>query len=253
MVFIPAYKAENTVCSVIDRIPKDVLKRCTKIVVSDNSSPVDPTKMLQDYRKKKKLAKLIVVRQKKNRLYGGNEKFGCDYAVKHGMDIIVILHADGQYPPEEIANLIRPIEEGKANLVAGSRFLGNPLKGGMPKWRYLGNILLTRYENLTTGHKMSEWHSGFRAYDCKILREIPFRKCVDGYEWTTDLLLLFIINHSRISEVSIPTHYGEESTSPSLKRTFLYFIFSCQIATLFFLDRIGIMRIEKYHFKGGRR
>lgn len=76
------------------------------------------------------------------------------------MDAIVILHADGQYPPEKISELIETINSGQANFVIGSRFLGDPLGGGMPKWRYFGNIILTKYENLVTGQKLSEWHSG---------------------------------------------------------------------------------------------
>jgi glycosyltransferase involved in cell wall biosynthesis len=180
--------------------------------------------------------------------FGGNIKAACNYAIEHNMDIIAILHSDGQYPAEKINELIKPIEEGRSQVVLGSRFLENPIKGGMPIWRYLGNIFLTKIENVLIGHKLSEWHSGFTAYDCNALRKIPFNLCVDGYEWTTDSLLLFLTKKVKIVEIPIPTHYGKESTSPSIKRTLLYFIHSFKIAFLFFLNRKGIINIEKYNF-----
>ena len=116
----------------------------------------------------------------------------------------------------------------------------------MPIWRYLGNIFLTRIENILVGEKFSEWHSGFTAYDCHTLKNLPFNLCENGYEMTTDILLLFIVNKSRIAEIPIPTHYGEESTSPSIKRTFSYFINSFRLAFSFFLHKIGIRKVKKY-------
>jgi glycosyltransferase involved in cell wall biosynthesis len=246
MIFIPAYKTEKTVCSVIERIPKDVMKKTTEIVVMDNHSPDRTYDAVKGYKKKNKMSKLKVFRHSKNIFFGGNLKSGLDYAIKHKMDIMVMLHSDAQYPSEKINALIKPIEEGKAETVFGSRFLENPLKGGMPIWRYLGNIFLTMIENVLIGKRFSEWHSGFTAYDCHTLKKIPFNLCESGYEITTDILLLFISAKSRIAEIPIPTHYGEESTSPSIKRTFLYFINSFKLAILFFLHRIGIIKIQKY-------
>lgn len=247
MVFIPAYKAEKTVCSVIDRISESLKKRAVEIVVFDNHSSDNTYGVVKAYKEKKGMSKLSVFRHPKNLFFGGNIKAGCNYAIKHNMDIIAVLHSDGQYPPEMIDQLIKPIEEGKAQVVFGSRFLGNPLKGGMPLWRYFGNIFLTKLENVLVGHRFSEWHSGFRAYDCNTLKKLPFNLCVDGYEWTTDLLLLFLSRKYTIAEIPIPTHYGKESTSPSIKRTFLYFIRSFWLAMMYFLNRTGIIIIRKYH------
>lgn len=246
MIFIPAYKAQRTVCSVIERIPKDVMKKTTEIVVMDNHGPDKTYEVVQAYKRKNKLLKLKVFRHSKNLLFGGNLKAGFNYAIKNKMDIMVMLHADGQYPAEKINDLIKPIEKNKAETVFGSRFLGSPLKGGMPLWRYLGNIFLTQIENVLIGQRFSEWHSGFTAYDCRALKKIPFNLCENGYEFTTDILLLFTSNKLRISEIPIPTHYGGESTSPSIKITFLYFIHSFRLALLFFLNRIGIIKIKKY-------
>lgn len=249
LIFIPAYNAEKTVCSVIDRIPKDVFDRVQEIVVFDNHSNDNTYGVVKEYISRKGFKKVKVFRNKKNLYYGGNLKAGCNYAVKKKMDIIAELHADGQYPPEYIAKLIRPIEAGKAHAVSGSRFLGNPLKGGMPLWRYIGNIALTKTEDILIGHKLSEWHSGFRAYDCNILKKIPFNLCPNGYEWTTDIFLLYLRNNSKIAEIKIPTHYGEESTSPSIKSTLTYCINSFWIAFLFFLNKKRIIKIKKYNFR----
>lgn len=249
IIFIPAFNAEKTICSVIDRIPKKTLSRCSEILVSDNHSSDNTFKVISEYKLKKNLRKLTIVRQRCNKGFGGNIKFGLQYSVNNNMDILAVLHADGQYPSDKIDALIKPIDDGKASTVSGSRFMGNPLRGGMPIWRYLGNIFLTKIENVLINNRMSEWHSGFCAYDCRVLRKIPFMDCVDGYELTTDILLLFLSNKSKIAEIPIPTHYGKDSTSPSLKRTFLYFVLSFYLAFIFFLHRTGILKIKKYSFR----
>ena len=246
MVFMPAYKTQSTICKVIERIPKKTMKRIKEIVVIDNNSPDQTYDVITQYKKKKNISKLKIFRNKKNLFFGGNIKAGFNYAIKHKMDIIAVLHSDGQYPSERIDELVNPIESGKAATVMGSRFLENPIKGGMPIWRYLGNIFLTKIENMLIGHSFSEWHSGYTAYSVESLRKMPFNQCENGYELTTDILLLYITNRFRIKEIPIPTHYGEESTSPSIKRTFLYFINSFRLAFIYFIHRIGIIRINKY-------
>lgn len=246
MIFIPAYKAEKTICSVISRIPKDIMRKTREIVVMDNHSPDRTYEYAREYKRKNKLSKLKIFRHDKNIFFGGNLKAGFSYAVRHNMGIMAVLHSDGQYPAEKIGELIKPIEEGRAATTFGSRFLGSPLKGGMPLWRYFGNIFLTKIENLLIGKKFSEWHSGFTAYDINVLKKLPFEQCENGYELTTDILLLFISNKSKIGEIPIPTHYGKESTSPSIRRTFLYFINSFRLAFTYFIHRKCILELNKY-------
>lgn len=247
MIFIPSYKAQKTICSVIERIPESIKKKVKEIVVFDDDSPDDSYKVLLDYKKKKKMNKLKIYKNKKNLDFGGNMKVGFDYAIKKKTDILAVLHSDGQYPPERIGDLIKPIEEGKANTTFGSRFLGDPLKGGMPFWRYLGNIFLTKTENILVGSNFSEWHSGFTAYDCDALKKLPFNLCPsNGYGLATDILLLFISRGFIVKEFPIRTYYGEGSRSPSMKRTFSFFLHCTRLAFLFFLHRNGIIRIGKY-------
>lgn len=246
LIFIPAFKAEKTVCSVINRIPSNIMQKTEEIAVFDNHSPDQTSRVVEEYKKEKNFSKLTVHRNTRNLFFGGNLKAGFDYAIEKDMDILVMLHSDGQYPPEKIGELINPIEKGEAHTTFGSRFLGNPIKGGMPLWRFLGNILLTQVENLLVGIRFSEWHSGFCAYDLKILRKLPYQECENGYELTTDILLLFITNNLKIKEISIPTHYGKESTSPSIKRTFTYFINSFTLAFYYFLHKKKLKSIKKY-------
>jgi glycosyltransferase involved in cell wall biosynthesis len=246
MIHIPAYNAEKTIVSVLDRIPEEIKLKAAEIVVFDNHSEDKTSEVVMEYKKKNNLSKLSVIRHPRNLFFGGNIKAGCNYAIKNNMDIMAVLHSDGQYPPERIADLIRPIEEGKVQAVSGSRFLLDPLKGRMPLWRYMGNIFLTQLENLFVGRRFSEWHSGFRAYDCNTLKKLPFNRCVNGYEWTTDILLLLIANRFKIAEIPIPTHYGKESTSPSIKRTLIYFILSFKLTLLYFLHKVKLIKIRKY-------
>jgi glycosyltransferase involved in cell wall biosynthesis len=246
MIFIPAYKAEKTIIEVIERIPQDVFKKAKEIFIADNDSKDNIVEVVEAYKKQKNIKKITVRRNEKNVFFGGNIKTGCRYGISKNYDIIAVVHSDGQYPPENIAELIKPIEEGKAQAVSGSRFLGNPRAGGMPLWRYLGNIFLTQYENIMVGHKLSEWHSGYRAYDLNALKTIHFEKCVNGYEWTTDVLLMLLSNDYSIAETAIPTHYGNDSTSPSIMRTFTYCTTSMNISTTYLFHRTGFITKQKY-------
>ncbi len=247
MIFIPAYKAEKTICSVIERIPENIKNKVEEIVVFDDGSPDDSYNVLLNYKKMKKMKKLKVYKNEKNLDFGGNMKAGFDYAIKNNMDILAVLHCDGQYPPEQIGDLIRPIEEGKAHTTFGSRFLGNPIKGGMPLWRYIGNIFLTKIENILADCNFSEWHSGFTAYDCNSLKKLPFNLCPsNGYGLATDILLLFRSRNLKVNEFPIKTYYGEGSRSPSIKRTFIFFTDCTRLSFLYFLHRLGIIQINKY-------
>src|SRR5437016_12481230 len=133
------------------------------------------------------------------------------HAIEKGYDVVVVLHGDVQYAPERIPDLIQPILEDQADLVFGSRMAGHPLQGGMPLYKFLGNKFLTALENWTLGMKLSEYHSGFRAYSCEALQQVPFEQCSDRYHFDTQILIQFKEKGLRILEIPIPTHYGPES------------------------------------------
>ncbi|MBI4430282.1 MAG: glycosyltransferase family 2 protein [Candidatus Omnitrophica bacterium] len=201
----------RTLISAYERIPDSVKARAEEIYVIDDASNDNTYYAGLGYKFAHRVSKLNVYRNPHNLGYGGNQKRGYRYAIKKGYDIVVMLHGDVQYAPEKIPELIRPIEEGKADMVQGSRFLGNPLKGGMPLWKFAGNRFLTTLMNKILAIHLSEYHSGFRAYSCAALKKVHFTRLTDDFHFDTEIMLQFLESGLRIAEVPIPTHYGPES------------------------------------------
>ena len=155
---------------------------------------------------------ITVVRQPRNLGYGGNQKFGYRWAIDHGIDIVVMLHGDGQYAPELLADVVAPIESGEADVVLGSRMMakGGARAGGMPTYKLVGNRVLTRFQNAVSGLVLTEWHSGYRAFATDVLARIPFDQNSDGFDFDTEVLLQLHDAGARVAEVPIPTYYGDE-------------------------------------------
>lgn len=248
-IFIPTYNAGSTVPLVIDRIPNDIKKEVKEIFVIDNASPDNTYLTIIGYKAKKKMSNLKIIRNERNLGYGGSQKKAFRYAIKKGYDIIVMLHGDAQYAPEKIPLILEPLEEEKADMVFGSRMSGAPLKGGMPLWRFFGNRVLTMLENLILGLNLSEYHSGFRAFSCDALKQIPFNLCTNDYNIDTDILIQFKLKGLRIAERPIPTHYGEESKSPTVNQTFLYSYNILKSLYYYYLHVRGIRRVAKFDIK----
>ena len=152
------------------------------------------------------------MRQPRNLGYGGNQKFGYRWAIEHDLDIVVLLHGDGQYAPECLADIVAPLVSGDAEMVMGSRMMerGHARDGGMPLYKYVGNRILTRVQNAVAGLALTEWHSGYRALSVAALATIPFEANSDGFDFDTEILLQLHANGMRIAEVPIPTYYGDE-------------------------------------------
>ena len=144
--------------------------------------------------------------------YGGNQKRGYVYAIQRGFDIVVLLHGDGQYAPECLDDLIDPLERGEAEAVFGSRMLqsGAARHGGMPFYKYLGNRILTWFQNLALGAELSEYHSGYRAYHVPSLSRLPFLRNTNDFHFDNEIILQVMEAGYRIKEVPIPTYYGDE-------------------------------------------
>ncbi|HEY6333467.1 MAG TPA: bifunctional glycosyltransferase/class I SAM-dependent methyltransferase, partial [Blastocatellia bacterium] len=164
------------------------------------------------YKQFKKLDKFSVHRNSQNLKYGGNQKAGYKYAIARGTDIVALLHADGQYAPEILNTLLEPLESGEADMVLGSRMArgADPRAGGMPFYKFIGNKILTRIENLLTGMRLSDFHSGYRLYRCDGLEKIPFLLNSDDWHFDTEMLIQFHEAGLRIAERPIPTYYGDE-------------------------------------------
>ncbi len=155
---------------------------------------------------------ITVVRHSENLGYGGNQQAGYRWAIDNGFDIVVLLHGDGQYAPEFLPEIVKPLERGDADAVFGSRMMtkGGALDGGMPLYKVLGNTILTKMQNAVVGEHLSEWHSGYRAYSVDTLRDLPFEQLTGDYNFDTQIILQLHEARKRIVELPIPTFYGEE-------------------------------------------
>jgi glycosyltransferase involved in cell wall biosynthesis len=210
-ILVVAYNAESTIESTLHRIPKNFVKSIYSILISDDQSKDLTSKKAKDFADRSNLPIHLVV-QPINLGYGGNQKFGYSWAIQNDWDIVVLLHADGQYAPEFIPEIIKPIMENGADAVFGSRMINkkDALKGGMPKYKWIGNQILTYLQNKLTKQSFSEWHSGYRAYRVDALRQINIGKLNNGFRFDTQIILELIRMEKSITEIPIPTYYGDE-------------------------------------------
>ena len=214
LIFILAYNAEKHITSVLERIPQELWQSpeyIADVLVIDDCSKDNTAKVAKEYLKTSKLP-IKVLRNNINQGYGGNQKIGYTYAIKNGYDAVVMVHGDGQYPPEAIPQMFAPILNGEANAVFGSRMINkkDALAGGMPKYKFIGNIVLTKLQNLFLGSSLSEFHSGFRAYSVEALKKVPFQHNSNNFDFDTDIIIQFVDNKLTINEIPIPTRYGDE-------------------------------------------
>jgi glycosyltransferase involved in cell wall biosynthesis len=211
-ILIVAYNAATTLARVLDRIPREFVPRISRILVCDDHSEDSTYLVGLGYQQRSDDLPLQVVRRARNLGYGGNQKEGYRWAIEADLDIVVLLHADGQYAPEVLNEIVGPLERDEGDAVFGSRMLepGAARQGGMPLYKFVGNRILTRLENTIVGASLSEWHSGYRAYRVDALRSIPFEDNSDGFDFDTQIIVQLLAAGRRIVEVPIPTYYGDE-------------------------------------------
>lgn len=212
-ILIVTYNALTTLTSVLKRIPPVVWDNVEEIAVFDDASQDETYALAVGLMTLRSLPKLQVLKHSKNLGYGGNQKAGYRYFIEKGFDIVVLLHGDGQYAPEVLSHLYHPIVEGKADAVFGSRMMktyGGPLKGGMPLYKYVGNRILSVFENRVLGLNLTEFHSGYRAYNLHALRQIDFSEMTDVFHFDTEIIIKLHHQHYTILETPIPTYYGTE-------------------------------------------
>ncbi len=210
-ILVVAYNAATTLARVLDRIPEAIRSDIEEVIVSDDHSQDSTYLVGLGYQQVSDLP-ITLIRQPKNLGYGGNQKAGYEVAIDHGLDVVVMLHGDGQYAPESLPEMVAPIVDGVADAVFGSRVMikGAARKGGMPLYKYVGNRILTRFENAALGTDLSEFHSGYRAYSVSALKQIPFQRNSDGFNFDTQIIIQLHDAGLRIAEVPIPTYYGDE-------------------------------------------
>jgi len=211
-ILVVAYNAEATLIGVLHRLPAEVVEKVEEIFVFDDFSTDRTYEVGSAHRDTAASAKLVMHRNARNLMYGGNQKVGYQYAAAQGLDIVVLLHGDGQYAPEVMQRLLDPLERGEADMVMGSRMLesGAALRGDMPLYKYVGNKILTFVQNMLLGQHLSEYHSGYRAYSLAALSSIDLTRLTDNWHFDTQVILEFLRHKYRIKEVPIPTYYGDE-------------------------------------------
>ena len=153
-----------------------------------------------------------MLRTPENQGYGGNQKLGYRYAIEHGFDIVALLHGDGQYAPEKLPDLLQPLIRGEADAVFGSRMIDKmqARRGGMPLYKWVGNQVLTVFQNALLKTRLSEFHSGYRLYSTEALRQIPFERNSNDFHFDTEIIIQLVMKNLRIRELPIPTYYGDE-------------------------------------------
>ena len=210
-ILIVAYNAQETLAKVLDRIPPDFATQIDSILVCDDASTDDTHNVGLRYQSNSKLP-LTIVRHQINLGYGGNQKTGYQWALEKNLDLVVLLHGDGQYAPEYLPQMVEPIVSGRADVVFGSRMItqGGARQGGMPLYKFVGNKILTTLQNRLARVSLTEWHSGYRAYSVAALRKVNFLKNSDYFDFDSQIILQMIGARQRIVEIEIPTFYGDE-------------------------------------------
>jgi len=212
-IVMPAYNAEKTITKTYEGIPKSVVDEI--ILVDDNSR--DDTANLSI-----RLG-IHTILHDKNKGYGGNQKTCYNEALSKGADIVIMLHPDYQYTPKLITAMASLISEGLFDCVLGSRILGTgALKGGMPMYKYCANRFLTSIQNILLGHKLSEYHTGYRAFSRKILETIPLEANSNDFVFDNQMLAQIIYADFSIGEITCPTLYFEDASSISPLRAIKY-------------------------------
>ena len=204
IVVMPAYNAAKTLRITYDAIP---MNNVDHVILVDDGSQDETLEIAKDL-------KLEVFVHARNFGYGANQKTCYTEALKAGADIVVMLHPDYQYDPKLLPNVIAPIKGGEADVVLGSRLLqGHVVAEGMPWWKFLGNRFLTWVENVILGLKLSEYHTGYRAYSRRVLEEVPFLLNSDGFVFDQEIIVQAAHLGFRIEEVPVPTRYFPEASS----------------------------------------
>ncbi len=215
-VLVVAYNAEDHLAATLDRIPADFIDQITAVHVCDDASQDKTYEVGVGYGQSGSVnaarLPLAITRRPVNLGYGGNQKAGYRWAIESGLDIVVMLHGDGQYAPEFMPEIVKPLLDGHADAVFGSRIMepGQALAGGMPRYKYYGNRILSTYQNALAGTSFTEWHSGYRAYSVVALGAIPFERNSDGFDFDTEIIVQLVESGARVTELPIPTYYGDE-------------------------------------------
>jgi glycosyltransferase involved in cell wall biosynthesis len=241
VVVMPAYNAERTLRQTFSELPQEYVDQT--ILVDDSSR--DATAAVA-----RELGILTIIHPE-NRGYGGNQKTCYAAALAAGADIVVMLHPDYQYSPRLVTAMASMVASGHYDVVLGSRILGGQARrGGMPLYKYLANRFLTLVENFALGVKLSEYHTGFRAYHRRVLETMPLEENSDDFVFDNELLVQTVFFGFRIGEISCPTKYFDEASSINFRRSVRYGLGVLGTSAQFLLQRSGIVKLRIFSPQG---
>ncbi len=238
VVVLPAYNAAKTLEQTYNEIPFDIVD---DVVLVDDASKDDTAEV------GKKLGIRYVIKHDKNKGYGGNQKTCYRKALELGADIVIMLHPDYQYTPKLIPSISWIIANGLYPVVLASRILGKgALKGGMPLYKYISNRVLTLVQNWLVGQKLSEYHTGYRAFSAEVLRDLNLEANSDDFVFDNQMLSQIIFRGYEIGEVTCPTKYFEEASSINFRRSSIYGIGVLVTSVKHRLQKMGLAKYDIY-------
>jgi glycosyltransferase involved in cell wall biosynthesis len=251
LIFIVCYNAQDFIESVLERIPARVWSQDdyeVEVLVIDDQSTDQTFYKAIEYANKHNHAGITVFYNSQNQGYGGNQKIGYHYAIQNNIDIVVLLHGDGQYAPEALEEMIMPILKDQADVVLGSRMISkkDAIKGKMPIYKWVGNVSLTLLQNLILRSNLAEFHTGYRAFRVTSLASIPFGYNSDYFDFDTDILIQLLDTKKRIKEIPIPTYYGEEISRVSVLKYGLLILKSTILSRVI---KLGIFYHPKFDYE----
>ena len=243
IVIMPAYNAEKTLRKTYEELPHEYVD---EVILVDDYSQDDTSKIARELG-----VKTII--HLENKGYGGNQKTCYREAMRHGADIVVMVHPDYQYSPRLVTAMASMIASGHYDVVLGSRILGGKaLEGGMPLYKYIANRFLTLIENMALGVKLSEYHTGFRAFTRKVLETLPLEENSDDFVFDSEMLAQAVHFGFRIGELSCPTRYFKEASSINFGRSVKYGFGALATTMKFVLCKMGFKKFKIFDCSGRR-
>jgi glycosyltransferase involved in cell wall biosynthesis len=238
---LPAYNAESTLAATLADVP---VGSVDEVILVDDGSQDRTVQVAHEMG-------LTVIEHRENVGYGGNQKTCYRHALEHGADIVVMIHPDYQYDSRVIPHAVGFIELGICDLVMGSRIRSRQeaLAGGMPRYKYLCNRLLTGLENIALGQNLGDFHSGFRVYRREVLEQVPFERNSDDFVFDTQLLVQAVRLGFRLGDVPVPVRYFPEASSINFRRSVRYGLSTLGAVALYWLDRLGLWRSKLFENK----
>lgn len=238
VVVLPAYNASRTLAKTYEEIPRSLVD---EIILCDDASRDNTVEEARN------LGIHHIIRHEQNKGYGGNQKSLYKKALEINADIVIMLHPDYQYTPLLIPSMVNIIGDNLYPVVLGSRILGKgALRGGMPAYKYWANRFLTLFQNILVNYKLSEYHTGYRAFSGEVLRAIPFESNSDDFIFDNEMLSQIIYAGFQIAEVTCPTKYFEEASSINLPRSIKYGLGVMKVSFIHFFQRTGLLRHRLY-------